>query len=270
MPLLKPRGRMLVLAAIGLTASLLLLLPERLSNKAQSAFGAPLAMALKAPATVSGQLRRSWSTLLDWFRLGEENRSLKEELVRLRVEEQQLRQSNASLGRNGRELHINRRYLFHLVPAGLLGRDPSTWFNYVTLDRGASDGVPEGAGVVAYEGVVGKVAAVGPLSCKVVFLVDPSCRISVRDARNHVAATLAGAGRDACRLLYLSGQDDVRPGDPIETAGEGSIFSSGIPVGVVTRVEKRDNGLNLFAEVRPAVRLSLLEDFFILQGGTGQ
>lgn len=260
----KPRRRALFLAALGLGVSGLLFLPAAFGERAQSAFGAPLAVMLKVPSLTAGKVRREWATLVGWFGLGDENRRLKNELTLLKLDHQQLQERVALLQRGKPELRFGGRNLRQLIPASLLGRDPSTWFNYVTLDRGSADSVPNGAGVIGAEGVVGKVAAVGPLSCKVVFLIDPSCRIAVRDTRSRIAATLVGSGRNSCHLLYLSGQDDIRPGDLVETAAEGTIFAPGIPVGEVVRVEKRDNGLNLFAEVKPSVKLSLLEDFYIL------
>jgi rod shape-determining protein MreC len=260
----KPRRRVLFIAVLAVGLFSLLRLPIALGSRLDSALGAPLSIVLRLPSLAAGKLRQEWSTLINWFGLGEENRRLSHDLAQLRLEHQQLLESYQALARRQDAPRFEGRPLAGLIPAGLLARDPSTWFNYITLDKGTRDNVPTGAGVIGDQGVVGKVAAAGPLSSRVVFLIDPSCRISVRDARSKVAATLVGSGRNTCTLLYLSGQDDVRPGDLMVTAREGTLFPPGIPVGEVMRVEKKDNGLNLDAEVRPSVKLSLVEDFYVI------
>ena len=155
------------------------------------------------------------------------------------------------------------RYITNLVPANLLARDPGTWFKVILLDRGADEGVAAGAGVVSPQGVVGKVIAVEPTSCKVVFITDSSCRLAVRLARSRVLAILVGDGRKACRLEYLSGQDDVKVDDLVETAPGSLSFPSGIPAGRGRRVQKIDDGLKLAVDVEPAADLNRLEGLYI-------
>lgn len=220
----------------------------------------------EAPALLTRSLRDVISRTRKMWDAEDRARRFEEELALLRLEYRQLQEMHQRSLSRGRSLQINNRYLTHLIPVNLLARDPGTWFQIILLDKGKTDGVAAGAGVMSPQGVVGKVLNAQAHSCKAVFLTDNSCRLSVRDARSRVLAILAGDGRKACRLEYVSGQDDVKVGDLIETAPGSLSFPSGIPVGTVTRVQKVDNGLKLAVDVQPLAELNRLEGLFVAGG----
>jgi rod shape-determining protein MreC len=255
-----------LLLALIAAVLLLLLLSPKAKNGIEQGSTPFLATALALPARAAGVLRESWNSLGRLRTADQENQRLKKELALAVLErgqlEERLRRQAASRG----EAWVAGRLYRPVVEAHLLARDPSTWFNSITLDKGSADGVRVGAGVITPEGVAGKVVSVTGSTSKMVFVLDPSCRLAVRVARSKVAATLAGSGRRSCVLQYLSGQDDVVLGDLIETASEGSIFPAGVPVGQVVRVEKRDAGLNLFAEVKPLLKPSQVQTLFVVGG----
>jgi rod shape-determining protein MreC len=233
---------------------------KRLSEREAGLWGSRIA---GLPSFLTRSLREGASRFTRMWDAESRARHLEEELALLRLEYRQLEESYERALKRGHILEIHGRYLNKLIPASLLARDPSTWFHVIMLDKGSDDGVAIGAGVMNPQGVLGRVLSVQASTCKVLFLTDPSCRLSVRDARSRVLAVLTGDGRKACRLDYVGGQDDVRVGDLIETAPGGLSFPSGIPAGTVTRLQKIDNGLKLMVEVAPAAETSLLEGLFI-------
>jgi rod shape-determining protein MreC len=258
----------LPLLLAGLLALFIIKAPWRARSASEREAGRFAAWLASAPATLTRGLRDSSSRLKSLWDAETRARQLEEELALLRLEYRQLEESyQRSLSRS-HSLQIKSRYLTHLIPAMLLARDPGTWFQVILLDKGKDDGVAAGAGVMSPQGVVGKVVGAQATACKAVFLTDPSCRLSVRDARSRVLAILSGDGRKACRLEYVSGQDDVKVGDLIETAPGSLSFPSGIPAGTVTRVLKVDNGLKLAVEVQPSAELNRLDGLFIA-GGKG-
>src|SRR3954467_2317931 len=102
----KPRRRALFLAVVGLGVSILLFLPSAFGDRAQAAFGAPLAVLLKVPSLTAGKVRREWATLVGWWALGDENRRLKAELTLLKLEHQQLQEHVAVLQRGRPDLRF--------------------------------------------------------------------------------------------------------------------------------------------------------------------
>lgn len=258
----------LPLALAGLLALFVIQAPWSARKASEREAGRIVAAAAEAPAVLTRSLRDTVSKWRKMWDAEERARRFEEELALLRLEYRQLQESYERSLKRGRSLQINNRYLTHLIPANLLARDPGTWFQVILLDRGKDDGVLPGAGVMSPQGVIGKVISAQPGASKAIFVTDNGCRLGVRDARSRVLAILAGDGRKACRLEFVSGQDDVRVGDLIETAPGSLSFPSGIPVGTVTRVQKIDNGLKLAVEVQPLAELNRLEGLFIA-GGKG-
>jgi rod shape-determining protein MreC len=251
-----------LIAALVLTV-LVLKAPRRAENAAERQAGRASSLFLEAPARFAHWIRQ-WSQrvggMLDAEERGEK---LEAELALLRMEYRQLEESYERALKRGKILDFGNRSISNLVAANLLARDPGTWFKVILLDRGISDGVAPGAGVVSSQGVVGKILSAQPTSSKVIFITDSSCRLAVRLARSRVLAILVGDGRKACRLEYLSGQDDVKVDDLVETAPGSLSFPSGIPAGRVLRVQKIDNGLKLAVEVEPAADLNRLEGLYV-------
>jgi cell shape-determining protein MreC len=57
----------------------------------------------------------------------------------------------------------------------------------------------------------------------------------------------------------------VKPGDEVVTAGLGGVFPEGVFLGAVETVERESRESFKWARLRPAVRLSELEEVFILR-----
>ncbi|MEZ4336992.1 MAG: rod shape-determining protein MreC [Sandaracinaceae bacterium] len=89
--------------------------------------------------------------------------------------------------------------------------------------------------------------------------------------RTGARGMLRGTGEDdryLAQIQYLRRQDDIRVGDLIHTSGLGQRFPASILVGRVTRIVRREFGLNQEAEVTPAVSFSSLDEVLILTEGS--
>ncbi len=213
--------------------------------------------------SVTGLVRGAWQGVVGESPEATELSRLREALALLRLEHLQLRESVERSARRGATLEFGTRRLRRLITVGVLARDPALWFKSATIDAGLEEGVKTDAGVLSALGVVGKVVNAGQKSARVVFVTDPQFRAAARDARSKVEAIAVGDGRRALRLDYLSGQDDVKVGDLIETSA-GVSFPSGVPLGTVSRVVKTDNGLRLSVEVEPAASFSRLDALWVV------
>jgi rod shape-determining protein MreC len=70
----------------------------------------------------------------------------------------------------------------------------------------------------------------------VLLLTDLNSRVPVRIEGSRQRAVLAGDNSDRPRLAFLPATVKVRPGDRLVTSGDGGLFPSGLPVGVVDAV----------------------------------
>jgi len=161
-------------------------------------------------------------------------------------------------------LKMKRDFNGEILAARVVGGDPVSFFGSLIIDSGADEGVREDSAVVATSGAVGRVLSVGPDHSVVLWLCDPRSRIAAYDQRSRVVGVLVGLG-NGCELRYLAAGDDIQVGDRILTAGRGSLFPKGILIGMVKEVRK--SGLQIAADIAPAVYIKRLEEVLILPRG---
>ena len=70
-------------------------------------------------------------------------------------------------------LNFQEESPMEMVPAMVISRDPSQWFNTITLNRGSVDGIEQEMAVISPQGLVGMVSSVSRHSCQVILLTDP-------------------------------------------------------------------------------------------------
>lgn len=142
---------------------------------------------------------------------------------------------------------------WRLQAARVIARDTASWWRTVYIDAGTRDGLKPDLPVLAAEGLVGRLGAVGPFSSEVVLIGDPKCRVAVvvREAgENGVLTTLSSGVLDhqLVDLTHLAGHTALQPGQTVFTSGLGGIFPAGLPVGTV--VDWRSVGYGLYTEAR--------------------
>ncbi len=101
----------------------------------------------------------SLSTARSWFlagkRLETENARLRSEVARLRMENQDLQAAAGEAARLRAGLGFAEKKRHRLLPAEVIGRDPSALFDTLILARGARDGVDGGTVGRTPDGLVG-------------------------------------------------------------------------------------------------------------------
>ncbi|MBV8372286.1 MAG: rod shape-determining protein MreC [Candidatus Eremiobacteraeota bacterium] len=147
--------------------------------------------------------------------------------------------------------------LYHGIEARVIGFPPENESRAVTIDRGSSAGVKRDEGVVTIDGVVGRVAAVGPFSSTVVLVTDYTSRIPAVVRRGHWWG-IARGNLGSVRMEYVLQDAPLKVGDVVVT-GEGRSFHSGVPIGTITATQRGDATLYQTAVVTPAVDLGALD-----------
>jgi rod shape-determining protein MreC len=147
--------------------------------------------------------------------------------------------------------------LYRGVEARVIGFPPENESRAVTIDKGFRAGVRRDDGVIAAEGVVGRVAWAGPFSSTVVLATDYTSRIPAIVQRGRWWG-IARGNLSSVVMEYISQDAPLRVGDVVVT-GEGRSFRSGLPIGVVTAVERGDATLYQTAVLKTSVDLSALD-----------
>jgi rod shape-determining protein MreC len=192
------------------------------------------------------------------------------ELPSLEKENARLRTDNRALSDENTRLHelaaqyaaeVSIRPAVDANPTGIearvIGFPPENDSRTVTIDRGSNAGVHKDDGVIASEGVVGRVESVGPFSSEVVLITDYTSRIPAVTRRGRYWG-IARGNLSSVRVEYIPQDAPIKPGEVIVT-GQGRSFHSGVPIGTILSVERGDATLYQTAVLRPAVNLGTLD-----------
>jgi rod shape-determining protein MreC len=166
---------------------------------------------------------------------------------------------NAGLLQTQQELIAENRHLRELldmkaragptsVAAEILyfGRDPFS--RKVIVDRGSSHKVEEGAAVVDDTGLIGQVSRAFPWTAEIALITDREQVVPVQVVRNGLRAAVFGTGYDgALDLRFMPVNADIESGDVLVTSGIDGVYPAGLPVAVVTNIER--NAAYPFARV---------------------
>jgi len=151
------------------------------------------------------------------------------------------------------------------IAASVIGRDPNSWSSVVFIDKGAPDGVTMDMVVISGEGLVGRVRESGKVISKVMLINDIDSKVGAVIQHSREAGLLVGTPQGECKIVYLPLDSEVKAGDKVMTSGTGGVYPKGLLIGEVIKVEKERGGLYGSATVKPACRLSKLEEVLCIK-----
>jgi rod shape-determining protein MreC len=152
------------------------------------------------------------------------------------------------------------------------GRDP--FGRKVVIDKGAMQDIEEGAAVVDDTGLVGQVTRAFPWTAEVALITDREQVVPVQIVRNGLRAVVFGIGYDgALDLRFMPVNADIENGDVLVTSGIDGVYPAGLPVAVVSNIERNaaypfaritctpTAGVNRHRQVLVLARLAPLPDY---------
>jgi rod shape-determining protein MreC len=150
-------------------------------------------------------------------------------------------------------------------PAAVIGRDPSPYLRYITINAGSREGLKPGMPVVtAGSTLIGRVADVGFRSAKVQLLNDLSSAVNVRLQTTNVTGLAQGQQDGSLLVQYLPLNTEVITNDIALTSGLGGNLPRNLVVGQVTGVDKKDFDVAQSAQLRPAADYDRLEVVLVI------
>jgi rod shape-determining protein MreC len=198
----------------------------------------------------------------------DENQVLRQ---RLAEAETKMRDAQAALDENERLkklLDFTKDVSYKSIPARVVARDPSVWFNTLVINRGTLDGVDLDMPVVTPEGIVGRVVGVGPVSSQVMLLTDERSAAGAvvgQLGSSNAIGSVRGYGKNGLlEMRYVSGLETVNVGDYVVTTGQDKIYPPGLNVGTVVEVKQGTTTTPHTIYVKPGARLDSLEEVAVL------
>lgn len=212
---------------------------------------------------VSQSVSNVWNGYIALWGVRDENKRLKKIIVEYEDKFNEYMEAYSTYLMLKEKMEYKKKESFPSTTARVIGKDPSYWFQTIIVDRGENDGIIEGMVARNEKGVVGQVIQVSANYSKILLANAPSSAIDAMVQKSRVRGILKGAGKNGFTLYYVLKNADVVVGDRIVTAGIGGVFPSGVPLGEVSAVRKKQRGMFQEIEVKPAVDFLRLETVFI-------
>jgi rod shape-determining protein MreC len=152
--------------------------------------------------------------------------------------------------------------IYQFIQARVVNNNISGVENFITLNKGADDGIEPDMGVLSANGVVGVVMTTSAHHAVVIPVLSPKFHLSCKVKNSNYYGPLVWDGKDA-RYTYLTELPrhvDFKVGDTIITSGYSTIFPEGLPVGsIVDSQKQKEDNYN-------SVKIKLFTDFYTLNG----
>jgi rod shape-determining protein MreC len=221
-----------------------------------------------ASSKATGATSGFFQQILNFRSTAYENEKLKERLSAIEVELQAAKQQAAENDRLKGLLNLKEQISYDSVPASVIARDPSVWFNTITINRGSSSGIAINMPVVTSGGIVGRVITVSPWSSQVMLVTDEKAGAgAVVGQLTQSGAMGSVRGRPENGLIemrYVSGLEKVEVGDDVMTTGQDGIYPPGLNVGKVVEVKHGTATQAHQILIRPGAGLDQLEQVAVL------
>lgn len=223
-----------------------------------------LARLADLPAWMS-EAARSRSSLL------EENRDMARLNSAYMLRLQQAGMDAEELARVGAMLKMPPLQDWNYVVGRVIRRDLDTWWQRMTVQLGAEDGVRKGDGVVCRDGVVGRVMEVHAYTCVVELLSSASFRVAAHVDGDMRPVTYVGTpaplfrdpGGEATNLPADMIADPARP-LRLVTSRLGGVFPDGLTIGYMRHLEAEPDGLFQRSKVLLNPSLTRLREVAVL------
>lgn len=205
---------------------------------------------LTSANAVSGSLYGMANGVSGYFNLREINGELQKSNAYLENEVFNLRTQVADLkSQLSDTLFEKEQKRYDYVLASVVNNSTRHPRNYFTINRGSSDGIRPGMGVVDHNGIVGIVNVVGPHTSRVISILNRTQRFSVKIKGTPFVGSLSWRGLDpkTAYVEEIPRHASYRTGDTIVTSGFSTTFPEGLPVGVImNKVHCADDNYYIF------------------------
>jgi len=201
-------------------------------------------------------------------RASTENQQLHQQIDQMQTELRDTRERAAEADRLEKLLKLNEKSSYQTVAARVIARDPSMWFDSVTIDKGRWSGVEVNMPVVTAGGIVGRVVSTSPWSAQVMLITDEKSGAGAvvgQLGESSALGSVKGMGENGLlEMRYVSSVEKVQLGDSVTTTGQDAIYPPGYNVGAVVEVKPGSATQAQVIHIRPGAGLDRLKEVAVL------
>jgi rod shape-determining protein MreC len=134
------------------------------------------------------------------------------------------------------------RQLYRYQEAKVVSNSVNKQLNYITINKGAKNGIKPEMAVIGSNGVVGIIDGVTENYANIISLINVNLKISAKLKKNDYLGSVIWEGKDYeyCTLTDIPQHVVVNKGDTIVTTGFSEAFPAGIMIGTVADFNLKD------------------------------
>lgn len=219
-------------------------------------------------STVSAAVTGYFQSLVTLRSAQSENDQLKQRIQELEVEVKQREDLADENERLKSILELKEQSKYKVLPARIIGRDASVWFNSSIINRGSLDGVKLNMPVVTNGGLVGRVTAVSPLTAQIDLITKDKSGlggvIGELGTSNALGVISGTSKKDLLEMRYVPGSVEVKVGDIVYTTGQDGIFPPGLKIGDIIEVNSGSATVPHQIFIRPSAGLDSMQEVAVL------
>jgi rod shape-determining protein MreC len=264
---------------ITMTAIRLTGLGSEFPNPIGNAMDRVLSPVERAVWKIGDGIKDNFRAIFSYRTVKAENEELRKQVEKLKGDNLQLKQQVlAALRYQELDEGIYRSpalQKFEKIGATIINRNPTAWYQIITVNKGSDHGVKIDDPVVANVGLVGKVVSVQAKTSDILLILDGDGQVGalVRDNQGRaIFGVLKGTYKKGSRLnvsgsleINFRQEDEVNVGDLVFTSGLGGVYPKEIPIGVVSGIKLDSTGLLKSAAIEPIVNFDSLEEVYLVK-----
>lgn len=218
--------------------------------------------------TVSSAVSNYFQSIASLRTAQTESDVLKQRIQKLELESKQNEELTAENERLKSLLNLKEQSKITVLPARIIGRDPSVWFDSSIINRGSLDGVKLNMPVVTDGGLVGRVTAVSPLTAQVDLITRDKSGLGAvigEIGNSNALGVVSGTSKkEILEMRYVPGSVEVKVGEGIYTTGQDGIYPAGLKVGEIVEVRSGSATVTHQIFIRPSAGLNSMQEVGVL------
>ncbi len=148
---------------------------------------------------------------------------------------------------------------YSLINASVIARNPDSWTDMLTINKGSMDGIEKNMSVMSGNGLIGKVFDVNATSSRVVLLSNSDTTLirvaaMIQTDSEPIYGIITGYDFELDQLIMsqIKANQDIQIGNKVVTSGLGGMSPSSLYIGIVEEVSMDRQGLYKEVKIKPA------------------
>lgn len=213
-----------------------------------------------------GSMLQFTNNVGSYFRLGEANKRLAQENIRLHEEVNTLRKRAKFIKVSPIiDSMVVNQYNYQI--AEVVNNSTNRGNNYITINKGYKQGLSKGMAVISPLGVVGQIKKTNSGFSTVVSLLHAKTSMSAQIKKNGELGTIRWNGKSPrfAQLEDIPTYIKVQVGDTICTSGQNAVFPPRITIGIVRKVRQKPEQTNYELEIELSTPFNSLDYVYVIK-----